>query len=202
MVSPLIFLRELPSDEALRRLLPQYKGNELESIECYLLLLRSVNDMLHPVEKLLSKFKLSRGRLSVLLRLLREHPQHVAVSTLAHDCGVRQATMTGLLGGLINAKLARKKTCSKDKRVSHVNITANGRRLMNVLLPFYFAEIEKLSRHMAPSDRTSLIRLLREYIDSVAGPERHTASAYKHSPRRPNRSTSTGQHKRNTRSKR
>jgi len=158
--------------------------------------------MLHPVEKLLSKFKLSRGRLSVLLRLLREHPQHVAVSTLAHDCGVRQATMTGLLRGLINAKLARKKTCSKDKRVSHVNITVNGRRLMNVLLPFYFAEIEKLSRRMASSDRTSLIRLLREYIDSVAGPERHTAGACKHSPRRPNRITSTGQHKSNTRSKR
>ena len=161
-------MRELPSDDALRRILPQYKGDQLEAIECYLLLLRSVNDMLQPVEALLAKKKLSRGRLSVLLRLLREHPQHVAVSTLAHDCGVRQATMTGLLEGLVHTKLVRRKICRKDKRVSHVNITPKGMRLMDGLLPAYFSQVENLSQLMGHRERDALIKLLRQFIDSVA----------------------------------
>lgn len=172
MVSPLIFLRELPSDEALRRLLPQYKGKELQAIECYLLLLRAVNDMLKPVEKLLSHQSLSRGRLSVLLRLLREHPRHVAASTLAHDCGVRQATMTGLLDGLIKAGLARRKICQRDKRISHITITPKGVRLMERLLPDYFVQIENLSSGMESHDRDALIHHLRQFIDSVTHLER------------------------------
>jgi len=168
MVSPLIFLRDLPSDEALQRLLPQYRGKELKAIECYLLLLRAVNDMLHPVETLLAKKKLSRGRLSVLLRLHREYPMHVAASTLAHDCGVRQATMTGLLDGLVNARLARRKICQRDKRISHITITPKGVHLMERLLPDYFSILDSLSSGMRSHDRDVLIRMLRQFVDSVA----------------------------------
>lgn len=169
MVSPLIFLRELPSGEALRKLLPRYSGDQIEAIECYLLLLRAVNDMIQPVETLLARKRLSRGRLSVLLRLIREYPASVPASTLAHDCGVRQATMTGLLQGLANAGLVRRKTCSRDKRVSQVNLTARGVKLMDELLPSYFTQLERLSAQMSPRERNSLIKLLREFIGSVSG---------------------------------
>lgn len=177
-------MRELPSDDALRRLLPQYKGNQLEAIECYLLLLRSVNDMLEPIETLLAKRKLSRGRLSVLLRLLREHPVHVAVSTLAHDCGVRQATMTGLLDGLVQTKLVRRRICRKDKRVSHVNITPKGIRLMDGLLPAYFAQVENLSQPMGHQERKTFIKLLRQFIDSVADAGRKPSNKGRHAVNR------------------
>ncbi len=168
MVSPLIFLRELPSGEALRKLLPRYSGHQIEAMECYLLLLRAVNDMIQPVEALLAGKRLSRGRLSVLLRLLREHPTAVPAAVLAHDCGVRQATMTGLLQGLANAGLVRRKTCLRDKRVSQVTLTAKGFRLMDQLLPNYFTQLERLSAKMSPKERHCLIKLLRDFIDSVA----------------------------------
>ncbi len=186
-------MRELPSDDALRRLLPQYKGDQLEAIECYLLLLRSVNDMLQPVEALLARRKLSRGRLSVLLRLLREHPRHVAVSTLAHDCGVRQATMTGLLEGLVQTKLVRRKICRKDKRVSHVNITPKGMRLMEALLPAYFAQVENLSQLLGQRDRNALIKLLRQFIDSVAEASREPSHGGRSTAGKRNPSASHGQ---------
>lgn len=168
MVSPLIFLRELPSGETLRKLLPQYAGDEIEALECYLLLLRAVNDMIQPVEALLAEKRLSRGRLSVLLRLLREHPHAVAASTLAHDCGVRQATMTGLLQGLVNAGLVRRQIDRHDKRVSLVNLTPQGIRVMDQLLPRYFLQLERLSAGMSQKQRTALIKLLREFIQSVS----------------------------------
>ncbi len=164
MGSPLIFIRELPSGDALRALLGGYAGDDLDAMECYLLLLRAVNDMLVPVEAILAERSLSRGRLSVLLRLMRAHPHRLSASVLAHDCGVRQATMTGLLDCLVRGRLVERYANPHDGRVTDVAISERGIRRMKEVLPGYFSAIEGLSRRMNKSQRRLLIRLLRGFV--------------------------------------
>ncbi len=153
MAEPIIYLRDPPRDHVVRQLLPDYPHADLATVECYLLLLRLVHEMVGRVESLLGRYNLSRGRLAVLMVLRRHAPKGLNAAALAYQCGVTRATMTGLLGRLERAGLIRRQAHDFDGRMSHIYLSPGGRQIMRKVLPGYYELIQSLAtplnvRHM------------------------------------------------------
>src|SRR5919202_2513468 len=71
---------------------------------------------------------LSEARLSALSVLVFSGP--LTLGALAEAEGVRSATMTGIVSGLAESRLVRRKPHGRDRRAVLIEATAAGRRLL------------------------------------------------------------------------
>ncbi len=185
MAEPIIYLRETPRDPVVRNLLPDYPHADLRDVECYLLLLRVVHEMVGRVERQLAARGISRGRLAVLM-ILRLRAAGLNAAALAQHCGVTRATMTGLLSGLGKAGLVSFAAHSTDGRMRRVGITGKGRKVLAGILPDYYALLWSFTRRVQRKELAqlngSLARLLHELTrtqrdNAVTGPASRSAAA-------------------------
>ena len=164
MAEPIIYLRESPRDQTVRRLLPDYPRADLLEVQLYLLLLRIVHELVGRVERQLATGRLSRGRLAVLMILRSRAGNGMNAAALAHQCGVTRATMTGLLRGLDRSGLIHRVPHKSDRRMSQAHISPKGQQRLSKVLPGYYELLysftHPLGRKQLQLLNASLIRLL------------------------------------------
>ena len=105
---------------------------------------------------------MSQGRFLTLIVMNRTPAEEINPSTLAQKLGVTRATITGLLNGLEKEGLIERRAHAGDRRKVGVLLTANGRRILDNILPDYYRHFAKLTVYLDEGERQTLISLLKK----------------------------------------
>lgn len=122
------------------------------------------------VDQALRPFGLSRGSHNVL-QILGGASEALTPSEVMARLTVTGATVTGLLDTLEARGLARRSPHPSDRRRVLVEITDEGRRLLDELVPELIEHEKRWAAGLRPSQREQLIRLLgtvQEHLRSTA----------------------------------
>ncbi len=135
---PKIFLTEFPCDQeflqGLSKICPEIDAFSFYS---FLSLRQVTSDLENSMESYFLNYGVSTGRFMLLL-LLSSTPEGMMPSELAQECGVTQATISGLLHSLEKAQFVGRRMHSHDRRACMIVISEKGRELVNKIRPEFF----------------------------------------------------------------
>ncbi|NVN93014.1 MAG: MarR family transcriptional regulator [Desulfuromonadales bacterium] len=150
---------DLPDNSTIAKLAQRYPALEIPALESWLTLMRVSGDCLDDLDRFLSRHNLSQRKFFVLILLVR-NPDGLKVSQLASGTGVSCATMTGVVDGLLSAKLLTRETDEQDRRAFVVTITAAGQELLDRVLPQHYQRVSRIMSMLDETERTQLKGLL------------------------------------------
>lgn len=162
----------MPPEQFLRSHIPDYrrlcaltkKVPELDPDEVMtVVLLRTIADeLVAQLQASLDEYGISEGRMRVLAHLLdREGP--ATHSELAIESGVTKGTITGLIDGLERDGLVRRSACPSDRRVSLIEITDKGERMLKTILPGHLRRLSELVGVVSKTEQRTLLKLLEKF---------------------------------------
>ena len=114
---------------------------------------------------LLTRIKLTPGRLNLLMALFLSADRALKASDLGELLVVSPGNITGLVDGLAKDRLVRRVAEPADRRAVLVELTERGRRFVRWLAPLHFRLIRSLLSGLSRAEARSLTRLL----DQVRG---------------------------------
>lgn len=158
----MLLLRDLPKYETLLAYSKRYRNVDPAAVEAYLNLLRVASDVLDATEDYFQEHGTSQGRFTVLCLLNRNPDQPLCPADLADRAGVTRATMTGLLQGLEGEGLLKRTSCSDDKRMFYVELTAKARRYLDNILPDWFRRVGGLMEGLTDKERVTMLKSLEK----------------------------------------
>jgi DNA-binding MarR family transcriptional regulator len=100
----------------------------------------------------------------VLMRQLLDE-EALAPSRLAERMGMTRGAITKLADRLIAKSLLTRKADPRDGRAQTLALTVKGRRLVPELAALADANDAEFFDHLAPKDRTALLRILRGIVE-------------------------------------
>ena len=166
---PLLMLKDVPRYECLLKAAEKYPTLNPSASEAFLHLLRTGDAVFAAEGAYLAKHDISQGRFMVLMLLNRCSDQPSTPAELADEAGVTRATMTGLVDTLEKDGLVTRKNDSEDRRTVQVQLTTAGRKLLDQMLPGYFASVTKMMQPLNKSERTQLVTLLQKIQRGLLG---------------------------------
>lgn len=116
--------------------------------------------LLNDLERFLSPYGLSQGRLAILLAIVEADGAAVTPSQLADVTGKSRPTVTKMLDRLLEDKLIRKKMDVQDKRARILIISNKGEKLLNRIIPLYNERILQMSAPLTAEDKKNLTELI------------------------------------------
>jgi len=152
-------IRDLPDSRTMEKLAQRYPVLEIPALEAWLNLMRVSGDCQSDLDQFLARHNLSQRKFFVLILLLR-NPAGLNVSRLATGTGVSCATMTGVVDGLLTAKLVTRETDEEDRRAFVVTITRAGQELLDRVLPQHYQRISRIMSMLDETERSQLKGLL------------------------------------------
>jgi len=168
----MLFLKEMPRDEALRILKAGFPGLDPVEVEASLVLLCASKEVLEAHEAQIADHGISRGRFSVLM-LLKHMPGYTASPTLiARTLGVTKATMTGLLDGLERDGFIKRNHSKTDRRKISVELTRKGFKYLEKIIPNHVKKVTSLVKGLSKAEMRILIDLLDKLRNSLPRKER------------------------------
>jgi DNA-binding MarR family transcriptional regulator len=160
--------KEPPSDCVLHELSQQYAHVDPSAVQAWVSLLRVAQELHGVSHQHFARYRLSEGRFVVLIMLHTTASGEMCCSDIADSTGVSRATLTGLLDGLERDGLIRRVDYPEDRRRITITLTANGRRLLDELLPDHLRRIESVMANLTKADRKTLRALLEKVRAGVA----------------------------------
>ncbi len=95
-----------------------------------------------------------------VLIVLQAEGEPISLSDLRRYLGTTQANVTGLVAGLERDGYIDRKASTSDRRVSYISLSRSGRRLVQSLLPGYFAKNKSAMRGLTQAEKRTLVELL------------------------------------------
>ena len=163
---PLLMLKDLPRYDCLIRAAERFPTLQPSACDAFLNLLRTGDDVFAVVDRFLSGHEISQGRFTVLMLLGKEcdveEDRPTTPAELAEHAGVTRATMTGLIDTLEKDRLVAREPDANDRRTIHVRLTAEGRAVLDAMLPDYFQCVADILRPLSEPERKTLVKLLQK----------------------------------------
>ena len=153
-------LRDLPSEDVLRKFAQRYPQADVSAIATFLHLLRVATDFSTALDECLSRHGLLQGRWWVLILLMREESKTSLPSLLAEKAGVTRATMTGLLDGLERENLVQRVFDAEDRRRVSIRLTPAGEAKLDEVMPDYYSRLRICMQGLNEAERAALQELL------------------------------------------
>ena len=166
---PLLMLKDVPRYECLLKAAEKYPTLNPSASEAFLHLLRTGDAVFAAEGAHLSGHEISQGRFTVLM-LLNRCGESSTPAELAEEAGVTRATMTGLVDTLEKDELVTRKGDSADRRTVRVKLTASGRKLLDRVLPGYFALVAKMTQPLTLAERRQFVALLLKIQRGLPAP--------------------------------
>lgn len=107
-----------------------------------------------------AKLGISQSKLAVLLYLSTEPELCASPSSLAKQCGVSRAAMTGLLDGLEQESYVERDVHPSDRRALVVKLTPKGQQFLNWIAPQDQYQISELMSSLSAAERQTLMDLV------------------------------------------
>ncbi|WP_152396004.1 MarR family winged helix-turn-helix transcriptional regulator [Paenibacillus guangzhouensis] len=109
----------------------------------------------------LAPFGITESKLDLLLLLtLHENRERVTPSALADRLGIRRASVTTMLDWLEKRNWVLREPSAGDGRMLHVKITAEGRALIDQVLPIFWAACASFMADLEPEEQRVLEKIL------------------------------------------
>ena len=156
----MFFLKDLPTDMPLQEFSRRFPNMNPSALKICAELMRTGSGLLAAFDIVLGKYGLSQGRFLTLIVMNRTPDKEINPSSLAEKLGVKRATITGLLDGLEKDKLVERVSDPRDRRKTGIRLTANGRELLDELLPDYYRLMAKLTVSLSENERQTMISFL------------------------------------------
>jgi len=156
----MFFLKDLPTDMPLREFSQRFPNMNPSALKICAELMRTGSGLLATFDTVLGKYGLSQGRFLALIVMNRTPDKKINPSLLAENLGVKKATMTGLLNGLEKDNLVERVADPRDRRKIGIRLTANGRKLLDKMLPDYYRHMARLTANLSENERQTMISLL------------------------------------------
>jgi DNA-binding MarR family transcriptional regulator len=156
----MFFLKDLPTDMRLREFSRRFPNMNPSALKICAELMRTGSSLLATFDNVLGKYGMSQGRFLTLIVMNRTPDKEINPSSLAERLGVKRATMTGLLDGLEKDDLIERASDPGDRRKIGIRLTANGRQLLDEMLPDYYRHMAKLTANLSENERQTMISLL------------------------------------------
>jgi DNA-binding MarR family transcriptional regulator len=150
---------DLPDAETLAKLAKRYPQLEPALLQAWLDLMRTSTDCQNNLDRFLAEYNLSQRKFFVLILLLR-NPDGLLISQLAKGTGVSCATMTGVVDGLVKARLVTREPHAQDRRALTIVITPTGLELLDQVLPQHYQRVNHIMSCLDTSEREQLQALL------------------------------------------
>lgn len=116
---------------------------------------------------------LSSQYFEVLLRLSRSPNSRLTMSELARQMDMSSGGVTRLVDRMSESDLAARTACSEDRRVSWVELTDDGRQMLDRTLPTHLADLEReFTDRLTADDLATLSRILDVLRDTPRDDER------------------------------
>lgn len=154
-------LPPIPDVERLEELAELLPGLEPEAVRLVAVLRDVARRIDRAAERDLAPSGLSEGRLRVLTKL-KVAGGAVPHARVAEDVGVRAATLTGLVDGLVREDLVRRVDDPDDRRRVLLELTRKGRNLLARVLPPHLAGIRRVIEPLSAPERARLAELLEK----------------------------------------
>jgi len=158
---------DLPDSNTIAKLAQRYPMLEIPALVAWLNLMRVSGDCQSDLDQFLARHSLSQRKFFVLILLLR-NPAGLNVSRLASGTGVSCATMTGVVDGLLTAKLVTRETDEEDRRAFVVTITEIGQDLLDQVLPQHYQRVSRIMSLLDETERSQLKGLLAKVNAGLA----------------------------------
>lgn len=107
-----------------------------------------------------AKLGISQSKLAVLLYLSAEPELCASPSSLAKQCGVSRAAMTGLLDGLEQDSYVERDVHPSDRRALMVKLTPKGQQFLNWITPQDPYQVSELMTSLNAVERKTLMELV------------------------------------------
>src|SRR5919199_6359291 len=119
--------------------------------------------------RLANEADLSLSQYHLLEPLVGVDEPGLGVGALACAAGVSAPTATRMLAGLERGGLVERRTCTRDRRVVRVALTADGAERMERKRKRMQARHEELYRSLEPGERAQAARLLERLAAAIEG---------------------------------
>jgi len=159
----------VPDHQRLRELAERVPGLHPDDVIAAALLRAVAAELTAQLRLNLDSFGISEGRLRVLGHILYVGGP-ATHSQLALAAEVTKGTVTGLVDGLERDKLVRRFPSAEDRRVSLIDLTPAGRRLLDKILPGHLRRLSELMRGLSPAEQKTLTRLLGKVRSGLNAP--------------------------------
>jgi DNA-binding MarR family transcriptional regulator len=164
---PKILLTEVPcSDEFLTGLKQLFPEVDAYSFYTYLTLRKVTSDLENTLESYFSSYGVSAGRFMLLL-LLSANDSGMMPSELAQQCGVTQATISGLLNGLEKAQLIVRETHNHDGRAYVIKLSNQGLDLLNKVKPEFLKCVHNMMGEFSLEEKQGMVSSLARFSNCL-----------------------------------
>ena len=167
---PLLMLKDVPRYECLREAAKKYPSLDPGAFGAFLNLLRTGDEVFGAEEDYLSGHGVSHGRFMVMMLLQRpcadEEPSTPA--SLAEECKVSRATMTGLIDTLEKDGVVVRKADTRDRRTLRVELTPRGKAFIKKIAPGYFQRVSAVLKPLKNAERKQLVGLLQKIQEGLS----------------------------------
>lgn len=165
---PLLMLKDIPQYECILEAAKHYPTLEPTAHEAFLHLLRTADLLNDNNQRFFARHNISQGRFTVMMLLHRPWVRVKTLASLAEDAGVTRATMTGLIDTLEKDGLVTRHPDLHDRRITHVELTDQGRAHLEAIFPECFGTMAHLMSPLSDPERKELVRLLQKIQGSLA----------------------------------
>jgi DNA-binding MarR family transcriptional regulator len=154
--------KDLPRYECIRSAAERYPELDPEGCAVLLTLLHTTDVIKEAESRFLAEHRLSQGRFVVMVLLHDRQSGSMKSSELADEAAVSRATMTGLLDSLERDGFIRREVDRRDRRVTNVSLTGEGRETLKRVLPGYVRCLSGMVALLDQGERQQLAALSRK----------------------------------------
>ncbi len=160
---PKLLMSEVPcTPEFLKGLGHHFPEVDSYSFFTYLTLRKVSSDLENSLESYFASYGVSAGRFMLLL-LLSSQAGGMMPSELALQCGVTQATISGLLNGLEKSQLILRESHSQDGRSFMIKLSDKGESLLNLVKPEFLKCVNSMMGNFTLQEKENMVACLSRF---------------------------------------
>lgn len=163
-----LYIQEIPENDLLQQKFNQhFPAIDVKSLRTYMLMRKLSTDLDVALDSYFSQYNLSVGRFTLLI-LLEVSPEGLMPSELAHQVGVTQATISGLINSLEKAGFVQRATHHRDGRAFVIKMTPQGSEFVQKISPDYYARVEAFMNEFNDEEKQLLASFSQRAIAKVS----------------------------------
>ncbi|MFB4169612.1 MarR family winged helix-turn-helix transcriptional regulator [Virgibacillus sp. JSM 102003] len=136
------------------------------SLNAFVVLMRASKSVEERIKKDIKSYGVSITEFTILEALY--HKGDLTVNQICDAVLINSGSMTYVIDKLQQRGLLERITSEEDRRVIHVRITIQGKKLMDDIFPQHEKVIEKVFEDVSPEELESVIDILKRIgLDSV-----------------------------------
>jgi DNA-binding MarR family transcriptional regulator len=165
-----LLIKEIPKYACLCEAAESIPSLKPEAMEAYLHILRTSDWAYNATSKSLMKHGISKGGFMVMMNLFKPIQGDVDALTpgqLADLCGVKRATITGLVDTLAKENLVKREPDPINRRQVKIELSEEGERLMAQAVPDHFEIVKNIMNELTDSESRQLVVLLNKVTEGI-----------------------------------